>query len=125
MSVSARNKAAKRRGARWESEIRDYLRGKGYDTEPLKLTGERDEGDLVIRHGGRYFVIEAKNEQTIRLSTYLREVAAEVANFVKHRNLKPEVAHPVAFVKQRGKGAGEAYAVMSIDEYLRLIGGDL
>ena len=120
--ATRRARASKRRGAQWETDIRNYLRDLGFDTEPLKLSGSADEGDLVVRLGKRYVVIEAKNEATIDLPGYLREAGAEGVNFAAHR---PAVSagqvYPVAIVKARGKGVDEGYAVMQVSEMVRLL----
>lgn len=117
-AISRRNKAARRRGAQWQSDVRDSLRGGGYDVEMLTLTGAQDEGDLVVRmEDGTYVVIEAKNEKTIDLPTYLREAHTEAENFAKHRpHLAPEKIRPIAVVKARGKSVLDAYVVQRLSD---------
>lgn len=58
-SQGARNK---RKGAQWETDLREGLRAEGLDVESLRLHGTEDEGDMVIREDdGHWLVIEAKN----------------------------------------------------------------
>lgn len=113
-TVAKRNKGNRRRGAQWQVDIRDYLRQQGYDVEELKLQGQQDEGDLVVRLDAepRFLIIEAKNEARIDLPGYLRELEREVENFAAHRGIPAHQVRGQVWVKQRGKGAAEAYVVV-------------
>ena len=51
--AAARNRRNRGAGKRWEKEILDGGRGAGIDTERTRDTGTKDEGDLVLRIGGR------------------------------------------------------------------------
>lgn len=92
----------------------------GFDTERTRDTGTKDEGDHVIRHGGRYFVIEAKNAK-LAPTDFLRQADIEAKHFAEHRGLGQDKVHPVAFVKRRGMGTLDGLALLTIREYLRLI----
>lgn len=119
------NATARRRGKDWERQVREYSRKAGFDYEQLRETGAKDEGDGVIRlPGGTYLVIEAKNTQKLDLGPHLNEAQVEAANFRLHRDglrgLRQALG--VLFQKRRGKGTGEAYAVMTVDDFFSLIG---
>ena len=96
------------------------LRGLGYDAERLRLAGKDDEGDLVIRHGGRYWVIETKNAK-LEPTEFINQSTVEALNFTKHRDLDPTLVHPVVFVKRRQRGFAQGLALITIEEYLRLL----
>jgi len=111
--ATRRARANKRKGAQWQSDIRNALRNGHYDVEILELSGKEDEGDLVVRlGGGKYIVIEAKNEAKIDLPGYLREAETERLNFASHRpGVEDENVQGIVVVKARGKGVLDAYVV--------------
>lgn len=114
--------AAQRRGATWERDTRDKLRELGWDYEQLRQTGTNDEGDGVIRLGkGKYLVIEAKNTARMDISGHVNEAVAEAENFQKHRGKSVKSALGVVFQKRRNHGFGKAYAVMQVEDFLRLV----
>ena len=120
--ATRRARASKRKGAQYQSDVRNLIRDTFLlDVEILELSGTEDEGDLVIRlpRSGKYVIVEAKNEAKIDLPGYLREARAEAANYAKHRPAVREgQTLPVSFVKSRGKGVAESYAVMRADDFL-------
>lgn len=123
--ATSRARANKRKGAQWQTDIKNVLRSSRYDVEILELSGKEDEGDLVVRLGdGKYIVIEAKNEATISIPGYLAEAEIEADNFAKHRpqSVARENVQPVAIVKARGKGVEEAYVLIKLRNYLPLGG---
>lgn len=113
---NARNRGA---GKRWEKEILDGGRAFGIDTERTRDTGTKDEGDLVLRVGGRFHVIEAKNAK-LEPTPFLAEAEIEAQHFAEHRSLPVESVHPVVFVKRRGKGFLDGLALVTIRDYVRL-----
>lgn len=118
--VTARNRRNKRRGADWESELRDQLRAAGVDIERLRLTGKDDEGDHVVRRpGGRPLVIEAKNA-VFEPSTFVREALRERDNYARHRGLDPSDVDAVAIVRRRGASWRDAYVLTTVSEYFSL-----
>lgn len=121
----ASNATARRRGKDWERQIRDYCREHGWDYEQLRMTGKDDEGDGVITlRNGLKLVVEAKNTQALNLGPHLEEAQLEASNFAKHRKLRlPARALGVLFQKRRGKGVGQGYVVMTVDDFLNLLGG--
>ncbi|MFI1799877.1 hypothetical protein ACH427_21330 [Streptomyces sp. NPDC020379] len=118
--IAARNRRNKRRGADWEAELRDELRGAGLDVERLRLTGSEDEGDLVVRLAhGRALVIEAKNAK-FEPSVFIREALKERANYAKHRGLDPDDIDAVVIVRRRGANWRDAYVLTTVEEFFRL-----
>ncbi|MFF4244285.1 hypothetical protein ACFYY2_07395 [Streptomyces sp. NPDC001822] len=119
-SISERNKANKRRGAAWETELLAGLRSIGEDAERLRLTGAEDEGDLVIRAAdGTYLVIEAKNAK-FEPGPFLDEAEVERLNFARHRDLDPFDVESIAIVKRRGKGWRKAFVLTTVEAYFGL-----
>ncbi|MFF3249755.1 hypothetical protein ACFYWP_01825 [Actinacidiphila glaucinigra] len=119
-SVAARNRRNKRKGADWESELRDGLRGDGFDIESLRLAGAEDEGDMVVREGdGRYLVIEAKNAK-FEPGVFIGEAIAERENFAKHRGLDLDDVEAIVVVKRRGKNWRQAFVLTTVEDYFGL-----
>lgn len=125
--LSRRNKANKRKGSQWQSDLETFLRAEGHDIEQLHLQGAEDEGDHVVR--GRatlplppaFLVVEAKNEKSIDLAGYVREMEDEVANFRKHRpHLHPAEVDGVVIIKRRNHGIRKAYVVTTLERYFGL-----
>ncbi|MFJ6183786.1 hypothetical protein [Streptomyces sp. NPDC092295] len=119
-SIAARNRRNKRKGADWESELRDGLRSEGFDVESLRLAGAEDEGDLVIREDkGSFLVIEAKNAK-FEPGVFLGEAIVERQNFAKHRGLDLHSVESVVVVKRRGKNWRQAFVLTTVEDYLGL-----
>ena len=120
--INARNRRA---GARWETDLVTGFRSLGLDTERLRLSGKQDEGDLVVRGGpGRVYVFEAKNTQTwtySKLLDYAKQARVEASNYAARRNLTP-LPHHAAVMKVHGKGWQDGMVLLSMREYLRLMG---
>jgi len=118
---NARNRGA---GKRWEKEIEDGGRASGIDTDRTRDTGTKDQGDLVMRPGGgKFVVIEAKNAK-LEPGPFVEEALIEAAHFAELRGLDPANVHPVVFVKRRGKGFLDSFALTTTREYLRLVKGE-
>lgn len=110
--------AAKRKGTAFESAIRDALNSFASRVGvPLKVyrpaqEGFRDTGDL---HGVSPFVIQAKSWRD--LTSALREgVDGAVA---QARNAHEPLG--VAVVKRPRRPIGDAYAVMRLEDYARVL----
>ena len=116
-SSPAANKA---RGARWEIDITKGLREQGYDAERVHLNGAEDEGDVTVRKGGRYFIVEAKNA-ALKPTEFLRQASLEAEHFASHRSLDRGLVHPVVFVKRARLPFDQGLALLTIEEYLRLV----
>lgn len=114
--------ANKRKGTQWEVDLRNYLRGDGFDVERLALSGAQDEGDLVLKLGmdwSETFIIEAKNEQRLNLAGWVGEASIEAHNYATHRGI--ESPHYVVVHKRRSFNAANAYVTMPLHEWLRQI----
>lgn len=114
-------KSHKRRGATYETELRDYFRRNGYDTERLARTGARDEGDLVVRKDflGSIGVIEAKAPGAngrIDLSGWSKEARVEAQHYAEHRELDKDIVLPAVIIKARGKKVSDSYLVFRLGD---------
>lgn len=108
--------ASKARGSAFELGVLKYLREAGFDTERLRLAGKEDEGDLVVKDGAIH-ILECKATARLDLPGYLREAEVEAGNYAKHRNLDPAIVNGVAVIKRRNASIGQAYVVMTLDQY--------
>ncbi|MGL5852637.1 MAG: hypothetical protein ACRCZD_17800 [Phycicoccus sp.] len=116
--MSATNK---RKGASWETLLESEARLLGFEADRLRLAGSKDQGDLAIRVGGQFVIVEAKNA-AFQPGPFVEEALVEAKHFAELRNLPADRVHPVAFVKRRGVGGIErAFALTTIGEYLRLV----
>lgn len=96
-----------------------YAREQGIDIERLRLTGEEDEGDHLIRAPRARYVVEAKREKGFNLAGWIKEAERERDNYVKHRGYSIIPTHFVVIHKARGKGIGGSYVTTTLDEWLR------
>lgn len=118
----ADNARARRRGKDFERSVKEYVRRRGFDYDPLRMTGTRDEGDGVIRlDNGTRVVVEAKNTARLTLAEHVGEARLEAKHYAEHRDLPPETVIPVLFQKRRGLGTGKSYAVMEVDDLMNLL----
>lgn len=113
------NHYATRAGKAYEGELMRYARDQGIDIERLRLTGEEDEGDLLIRGGRARYVVEAKRTKTLDLAGWLREAENERDNYDKHRGYSLVPTSFVVVHKARGKGTGRSYVTTTLDEFLK------
>lgn len=104
---------AKQKGATWERECAEYLRPVFPQVERAPRWGANDKGDLV---GTGVFTVEAKNTKALTLSTFMDEAKVEAANVGPGQI-------PVVFIKRRGKGVAEGYAVTTIEHFRTLMYG--
>ena len=108
--ISKRNKANKAKGAAAEKAVVEYLNRWWPLAERRRLTGAWDKGDISGIPGT---VLEVKNEKTIRLAQYMKELDVEMAN------AKADIG--AVIVKKRGTSdVGEWYAVMPVRELIHL-----
>lgn len=113
-------KSHKARGATYETDIRDWFRAHGYDSERLARTGARDEGDVVVRSNffGGVGVIECKAPgagNAIDLSGWIREARLEAKHYSDARDIVEKVT-PVVLIKARGKGISDSYLVLRLGD---------
>ncbi|HEX3842664.1 MAG TPA: hypothetical protein VHU85_17870 [Acidimicrobiales bacterium] len=104
--------ASKRKGTAWETQVVEYLREHGQPyAERRALCGTFDKGDVAGVPG---VMLECKNEKTVTLSAYADEVKVETANAGAQIG--------VAVVKRRNRGPGDAYVVMTLEQFAKMIG---
>lgn len=113
------NHYATRAGKAYEGELMRYAREQGVDIERLRLTGEEDEGDLLIRGEHARYVIEAKRTKTLDLAGWVKEASQERENYDKHRGYALVPTRFVVVHKARGKGLGGSYVTTTLDEWLK------
>jgi hypothetical protein len=101
----------KRKGSTWERDLERFLAPLGAH-RPRHQWGHEDSGDL---HGLSPFVGQAKNYASV--ADALREGVAGA----ERQAVVAGEQFGVAFVKRRGKGAADGYAVMRIDTFARLL----
>jgi len=114
-------KSHKARGATFETDLRDYFRRIGHDSERLARTGARDEGDVVVRSEflGHIGVIEAKapgKSGRIDLSGWTKEAQVEATNYSKARGIKRTSVLPAVVIKARGKSIEDSYLVLRLGD---------
>jgi hypothetical protein len=108
--MTNRNKAA---GTKWESDIVSYLKSHGIPTaHRVAQTGRDDSGDIW---GVSPFIVQAKTYAN--LADGLR-LGLEGAKRQAHVAGEPFGA---AVVKRRGKGAADAYVVMDLETFTRML----
>lgn len=117
MSSPAYNKT---KGAAYELGLVKYLRAEGYDVERLRLSGRRDEGDLVVKIGGLPFVIEAKNVKQMTLGSWVNEAQLEAGHYADARLLQVP-PHFLVVHKRRQKPIAESFVTMPLNEWLNQI----
>jgi len=114
-------KSHKARGATYETDIRDWFRANGYDSERLARTGAKDEGDVVVRSGflGRIGVIECKAPgagNAIDLSGWSREAQTEANHYAASRGLGETTVLAALLIKARGKSIEDSYLVLRLGD---------
>ena len=103
--------ASKRKGTTWESAVVGYLREHGQPyAERRALCGTSDKGDVAGVPG---VMLECKAEKTVTLGAYADEVKVQTAN--------AGASIGVAVVKRRNRGPGDAYVVMSLQQFARML----
>jgi Holliday junction resolvase len=114
-------KSHKARGANFETQLRDYFRGNGYDAERLARAGKLDEGDIVVRKDflGSIGIIEAKApgaSNRIDLSGWIKESQVEATNYAEARGLDEGTVLPAVVIKARGKALADSYLVFRLGD---------
>jgi len=103
--------ASAARGARWERAVFDYLLkpfGRARVARPHQ-EGYVDVGDLHLPP----WALQLKDEARITLSSYVTDAETQAK--------AAELDFGAAVVKQRTKGVGRAYVVMSLDTFIRVV----
>jgi Holliday junction resolvase len=117
----ATRKTHKVRGATYETDIKDWFREHGYDSERLARTGAKDEGDVVVRSNflGRIGVIEAKapgQSGRINLSGWTKEAQVEATHYAEARGIEREQVLAAILIKARGKSISDSYLVLRLGD---------
>ena len=120
MSTGAANR---RRGTQYESDLVKHFRGKGMDTERLRLSGREDEGDIVVRIGkDQRVIVEAKSGKNIRPRFWWNEEAVpEARNYTKRRSLLNEEVIPALVMKEHNKAIGKSLVTIDLDTFADLL----
>lgn len=101
----------KDRGARWERALATYFQEAGFpEVDRIRGKGLRDVGDLG---GLRSFVIEAKDWTSPNFPEFIRQANTEANNAGK--------PFGVAIQKKRRAPVGDAFVVLDLDTFLRLL----
>jgi hypothetical protein len=114
-------KSHKARGATYETDIRDWFRANGNDSERLARTGAKDEGDVVVRSDflGSIGVIECKAPgagNAIDLSGWTREAQLESKHYAEARGIEHSQVLPAVLIKARGKSIEDSYLVLRLGD---------
>ena len=114
-------KSHKARGATFETDIKDWFREQGYDSERLARTGAKDEGDVVVRSDflGGIGIIEAKapgQSGRIDLSGWTKEAQIEATHYAEARGIQREEILAAVVIKARGKSISDAYLVLRLGD---------
>lgn len=117
-------KSHKARGATFETDLRNYFRRIGLDSERLARTGARDEGDVVVREKfiGHIGVIEAKapgQSGRIDLSGWTKEAQVEAQNYSEARGIERASVLPAVVIKARGKSIEDSYLVLRLGDVFK------
>ena len=102
--------AAKRKGTRWESAVRDFLQEFPLlrHTRRIAAQGHLDIGDVHVWP----FALQCKNQKSFDLAGWVRD-AEEQAD-------RAQYPYGVAVIKAPGKSTDRGYAVMSLSTFRRL-----
>lgn len=114
-------KSHKARGATFETDIRDWFRNHGFDSERLARAGAKDEGDVVVKADflGSIGIIECKAPGAngkITLSGWTAEAQVEATHYAEARNLDRKDVLPAVIIKARGKSIDDAYLVFRLGD---------
>lgn len=110
-------------GKKYETDLLKFFRENSLDVERLRLTGEEDEGDLLVRFDtGARLIIEAKRRKAMDLGGWLKEAEVEAGNYAKHRGLNEHAAGFVVVHYRRQHGISQSYVTTTLEEYLIQIG---
>ena len=118
--IVRRNRAAKRAGAQWESDLIRWFRDRGYRTEGLRKAGVNDEGDIAVTlNDGSILLVEAKNTKRMDLAGWVGQAEREADNYARRREIPRDLVAWVVLAKRRNHGVADAYAISSLSEYLQ------
>lgn len=101
-----------RKGAKFELDVRDYLRDQGLPAHRLHKGGVKDEGDLTVAG----WTLQLKNTKHIDLAGALKEAAAQAerSGATRYASVHKKRNHPIA----------QSYVVMPLEMFLRVVASD-
>lgn len=111
--------ASKRKGSAFERDVVHFLVDHGFPyAERAYGAGRPDDvGDI---DGVLGFCLEAKAHKQIDLAGFVDEATREAKNADSHR--PPGAAtYGAAVIKRRGKGTEQAYVVLELRDFARLV----
>lgn len=115
---------AKRAGAKFETDVVQYIREQDLIAERLAKAGANDEGDVVLGPWSDMPVVmetKVRRDRTTGLSlgTMVGEAVKEASNYRNARDLRADVV-PVAVLKKVQGSIGEAYVVIRLEDFLKV-----
>lgn len=105
---------SKRKGSKWETDIREYALDLGMDITRLSTNGSSDIGDLALRTIGKHYVIEAKAARSIDLAGWVTEAAIEADNYATLNRLDRSLVVPLVIAKRRMAAVSRAYVIQEL-----------
>ena len=101
---------AKARGTAWETAVVRYLRDHGLPGARRSAQhGAKDVGDIALEP----FVLECKDHATLALSEWVRQAKREASN--------AGADYGVVVAKRRRASVADAYVVMDLETFARLV----
>lgn len=109
--------SARSKGSAFERDVVAVLRAAGhrYAERGYRLGAPDDRGDVDGIPG---YLFECRNRRAIELAGWLDEIVAEAEAVATWRRVSQV---PVLVVKRRGKPASQAYAVLELATFAKLI----
>jgi len=106
-----------RKGSAFELSVLKWLRSKGANAERLRLSGMKDEGDIVAIIGGETYILELKNRKKLNLPEFWQEAIDEAYNYAKAR-LLPATPPAYVIVKRRNASVDKAWVIQDLASWL-------
>lgn len=120
--MTHQNTRNRRNGAKYETDVIEFFRKKGFDAERLRLSGLQDEGDGVVRAGDLRVVLEMKSGKNLSVRRWFEEEAVpEAKNYAKRRSLLTEEVIPILAMKTHGKSIGKSLVTIDLDTFSYLL----
>lgn len=111
--------ANKRHGTGFETDVVDYLRGRGQVAARIARTVP-DEGDVVL--GDAEFILQLKANRdantSASLGSRLEAARGQAEQYRQARNLD-ERPTPVLVIKNPRKSIGKAFVVMYLEDFVQ------
>ena len=109
-----------RKGAQFETDALDFIRGEGIEAERLARKGSLDEGDLAVRaNRGRVYILELKNVARWLLNQWWDEATVEASNYARARGIA--LPDGLVVIKRRNKGIGKSWVVSNLEQWTKEI----